>query len=100
MLYPRLFSALLLTHRLVFELLRTGMLTPARFEHPPQQPEAVYLNPEGRALVVERYHALLQSAAPLPSGERTTLRRVVQLQAYALARVVRGEQERYAGYTP
>ncbi|HEU4328567.1 MAG TPA: CRISPR-associated endonuclease Cas1 [Roseiflexaceae bacterium] len=90
----------LLTDRLVFELLRTGALTPARFERPPQQPEAVYLNPEGRALVVERYHALLQSAVPLPSGERTTLRRVVQLQAYAVARVVRGEQERYVGYTP
>lgn len=55
---------------------------------------------DGHALFVERYHALLQSAAPLPSGERTTLRRIVQLQAYTLARVVRGEQERYVGYTP
>jgi len=56
----------LLTDRLVFELLRSGALTPAQFERPPQQPDAVYLNAEGRALFVERYHALLQSAAPPP----------------------------------
>ena len=42
----------------------------------------------------------MQSSARLPSGEQTTLRRMVLLQAQALARVVRGEQERYVGYTP
>jgi CRISP-associated protein Cas1 len=90
----------LLVDRLVLELVRTQTITPTQFEHPPQRPEAVYLDATGRAVFVDRYEALLQSPATLPTGEQTTLRRVVLLQAYAVARVVRSEQERYVGYTP
>lgn len=90
----------LLVDRLVLELVTTPAITPAQFERPPQRPEAVYLDAAGRALFVARYQALLQSGATLPSGEQTTLRRMVLLQAQALARVVRGEQPRYVGYTP
>lgn len=90
----------LIVDRLVLELLQTGQITRKQFERPPQTPEAVYLDAAGRALVVERYEALMQRPARLPSGEQTPLRRVVQLQVQAVARVVRGEQERYVGYTP
>lgn len=89
----------LLIDRLVLELVTTGALTPAQFERPPQQPEAIYLNAAGRALFVQRYQALMLSPAPLPDGTQTTLRRVVLLQAYAVARVIRGEQAQYVGYT-
>ncbi|HWQ13975.1 MAG TPA: CRISPR-associated endonuclease Cas1 [Roseiflexaceae bacterium] len=90
----------LIVDRLVLELLRTNAITRAQFERPAQKPDAVYLDTAGRALFVDRYQALMLSPAPLPSGEQTTLRRVVLLQAQTVARVVRGEQERYTGYTP
>lgn len=90
----------LLVDRLVLELLRTNALGRERFARPPQRPEAVYLDQAGRSLVVDRYEALMQSKVRLPSGEQTLLRRVLLLQAQAAARVMRGEQERYIGYTP
>jgi CRISPR-associated protein Cas1 len=89
----------LLVDRLILELLGANALTRAQFERPPQRPEAVYLNQAGRKLVVDRYEALLQSKFKLPSGEQTTIRRVLLLQAQAVARVIRGEQERYVGVT-
>lgn len=36
----------------------------------------------------------------MPSQERTALRRVILLQAQAIARVIRGEQPHYLGFTP
>jgi len=90
----------LIVDRLVLELVQTGQITRSQFERPTQKPEAVYLNAAGRALVVDRYEALMQRLARLPTGEETPLRRIVLLQAQAVARVVRGEQERYVGYTP
>jgi CRISPR-associated protein Cas1 len=90
----------LLVDRLVLELLRTNAITRAQFERPPERPEAVYLDKAGRTLFIDRYEALLQSKVKLPSGEQTILRRVLLLQAQAVARVVRGEQARYRGFTP
>jgi CRISPR-associated protein Cas1 len=90
----------LIVDRLVLELLQTGQITRQHFERPQHQQEAVYLDARGRSLLIDRYEYIMQSPARLPSGEQTPLRRVVLLQAQALARVVRGEQERYVGYTP
>ena len=52
----------------------------------------------GRALMVDRYEALLQHRTRLPTGEYTTLRQVLLLQARAMARVMRGEQADYVGF--
>lgn len=90
----------LIVDRLVLDLVRTAQIQRAQFARPAQQPEAVYLDAAGRALLVDRYEALLQRPAQLPSGEQTPLRRVVLLQGQAVARVVRGEQAQYVGYTP
>jgi CRISPR-associated protein Cas1 len=90
----------LIVDRLVLDLVQKKQITPNQFEHPPQKPEAVYLDTTGRALFIDRYEALLQSLARMPTGEQTPLRRVLLLQAQAVARVVRGEQEQYVGYTP
>ena len=91
----------LLVDRLVLDLVRSNALAREQFERPPERPEAVYLGAAGRALFVERYEALLQSrvALPPPAAEQTTLRRVLLLQAQAAARVIRGEQALYVGYT-
>jgi len=89
----------LLVDRLVLDLLRTNAIERSHFERPPQRPEAVYLNAAGRALFIDRYQALLQGRIKLASGETTSMRRVLLLQAQALARVVRGEQARYIGFT-
>lgn len=90
----------LLVDRLVLEIVRTNALARDQFERPPQRPEAMYLGEAGRALVVERYETLLQNRVPLATGEQTTLRRVLLLQAQQAARVMRGEQEQYVGFTP
>jgi CRISPR-associated protein Cas1 len=86
--------------RLVIDLLRKNAIPRERFEHPEDRPDAVYLDQAGRALFVDRYELLLQSKVKLPSGEQTTIRHVLLLQAQALARVIRGEQERYVGFMP
>ncbi|MDZ4721235.1 MAG: CRISPR-associated endonuclease Cas1 [Roseiflexaceae bacterium] len=88
----------LLVDRLVLDVLRTGAITRERFERPPQRPDAVYLDQAGRALFVDRYEALMQSRVTLRGNEQTTLRRVLLLQAQAVARVIRGEQQRYVGF--
>lgn len=90
----------LLIDPLVLDLAQGGMLGPAQFERPAGRADAVYLNPEGRGLFVEQYEARLASQAALPSGERTTWRRVLLLQVQAVARIFRGEQDRYVGFTP
>lgn len=90
----------LIVDRIVLDLLRTNALTREQFERPPQRPEAVYLGEAGRTLMVDRYEALLQVKVRIATGEQTPLRRVLLLQAQAAARVMRGEQQRYEGYTP
>lgn len=90
----------LIIDRLVLELVQKRQIAQSHFEHPPQKPEAIYLSSDGRALFIERYEALLQRPARLPTGEQTPLRRVLLLQAQAAARVMRGEQAQYVGYTP
>ncbi|WP_129674322.1 CRISPR-associated endonuclease Cas1 [Candidatus Chloroploca sp. Khr17] len=90
----------LVVDRLVLELVGTGAMRRDQFERPAQRPDAVYLDATGRALLVERYETVMQAATRLPTGEQTPMRRMILLQAQAVARVVRGEQERYRGYTP
>lgn len=89
----------LLVDRLVLELIRSGALTRDHFERPQQRADAVYLGEAGRALLVERYEKLLAGRVPLATGEETTLRRVLLLQAQQAARVIRGEQEQYVGFS-
>jgi len=84
--------------RLVLDLLRANEIARARFERPAERPEAIYLDQAGRALFVDRYEALLESKVKLPGGEQTTMRRVLLLQAQAIARVMRGEQAQYVGF--
>jgi len=86
--------------RLVLELIRTNAIPRERFEHPADRPDAVYLNEAGRAQFVDRYQDLLQSRFRLAVGKHTTLRNIFLLQTQAMARVIRGEQERYVGYIP
>ena len=88
----------LVVDRLVLELLRKSAIPRERFERPAERPDAVYLGQDGRALFVDRYEALLESKVRLPGGEQTSLRRVMLLQAQAVARVIRGEQARYTGF--
>jgi len=89
----------LLVDRMVLELAQGGQIGREAFERPAERADAVYLTQAGRQRFIERYEALLNSAATLPDGQRTTWRRVLLLQAQALARVFRGEQERYSGFT-
>lgn len=90
----------LIVDRLVLELVQSNALPPARFSQPAERPGAVYLDAAGRALLVDRYEAAMQSRARLATGEQTTLRQIMLLQARAVARVMRGEQAEYAGYMP
>ena len=90
----------LVVDRLVGDLLKAGQVRRDQFERPAQQPDAMHLDAAGRALLVERYESVMQASTRLPSGEQTPMRRAVLLQAQAVARVVRGEQAQYVGYTP
>lgn len=90
----------ILVDRLVLELVLHQRITPQQFTHPPQHPDAVYLNAAGRALLVEAYERTIQQTATLPGGEQTTLRHVILLQVQQAARVIRGEQPHYTGFLP
>ena len=87
----------LIIDRLVIELVRTNAVERAQFERPPHRPDAVYLGQAGRALLIDRYEALMLQKVRLPDGTQTPLRRVVLLQAQQVARVIRSEQAVYAG---
>jgi len=87
--------------RLVLNLLGRGEITPAAFERPTAAPpEAVYLSETGRRQYIDAYERRMQAPVRLPTGEQTPMRWVVLLQVQAAARVIRGEQERYVGFTP
>lgn len=88
----------LIVDRLVLEIVRANLIDRAQFERPPNKPDAVYLGQAGRALLIDRYEALMGQKARLPDGSQTPLRRVVLLQAQQAARVIRGEQAEYAGF--
>lgn len=87
----------LVIDRLVLELLTTGALRRDQFERPAHRPDAVYLDATGRALLVERYEAAMSASTRLANGDQTPMRRVILLQAQAVARIVRGEQAEYVG---
>jgi CRISP-associated protein Cas1 len=90
----------LVVDRLVLAILDAGALRRDQIERPAHRPDAVYLDAAGRRLMVDRYEALMQTPTRLATGEQTPMRRAVLLQAQAVARVVRGEQASYVGYTP
>jgi CRISP-associated protein Cas1 len=90
----------LIIDRLVLDLVQTSAIGRERFGRPPDRTNAVYLDEAGRALFVERYEAALHARMRLSNGEQTMLRRILLLQTQAVARVFRGQQERYSGYTP
>lgn len=90
----------LLIDRLVLDLLARNLITREQFERPAGRNDAVYLNQDGRTLLVDRYETLLSSAVTTARGERTSWRRVLLLQAQAVARVFRGEQAAYSGFIP
>jgi CRISP-associated protein Cas1 len=89
----------LIVDRLVLEMVRTNTLDRRHFERPQARPEAIHLNGAGRTLFIDRYEALIQSKVRLPNGDQTPFRRVMLLQVQQIARIVRGEQERYVGFT-
>lgn len=86
--------------RMVWDLVNSGQIRRDQFERPTSRSDAVYLDATGRALLVKQYESVLQTPMRLPTGEQTPLRRIILLQAQAVARVVRGEQAQYVGYTP
>jgi CRISPR-associated protein Cas1 len=86
--------------RLVLDLIRRGSITRTDVERPMEPPDAVYLNETGRSRFIDAYERVMQGLVRLPTGEQTVLRRVVLLQAQAIARVMRAEQEQYIGFTP
>jgi len=89
----------LVVDRLVLALLQTGQVQHAQFEASPGHPDGVHLDAAGRALLIGHYETMMQNPTRLPSGEQTPLRRVIVLQAQAVARLIRGEQAIYVGYS-
>lgn len=90
----------LIVDRLVLDLVGSNTLSTNYFERPAERPDAVYLTKTGRTLFIDRYEGVMHTRVRLPNGDQTPLRRVCLLQVQAFARVVRGEQERYVGFTP
>lgn len=89
----------LIVDTMVVELLGDGQLNQTHFERPVERPQAIHLNEAGRAIYIERYETVMLQLVRVAPNEQTTRRRVLRLQAQALARVIRGEQERYTAYT-
>lgn len=87
----------LIVDRMVLDIVRTGAVQREHFYRPQERQEAVYLNDAGRAIFVQRYETLLQTNVRLLDGKQTSMRRAILLQAQAVARVMRGEQERHIG---
>lgn len=90
----------LIVDQLVLDLVRSQAILRTQFTRPAHNQQACYLDASGRTLVIDRYEQLLQQPVRLATGEQTPMRRVVLLQVQAAARVMRGEQERYVGFTP
>ena len=90
----------LVIDRLVLALIDQQQITRERFEHPSWRQEAVYLDEAGRRTMIAAYEQLMQQPVVLPTGEQTAMRRVLLVQAQAVARVIRGDQESYRGFTP
>ncbi len=90
----------LVIDRIVLAMLEEGPLHQDQFTPSTRHSGGVDLDSAVRALLIDRYETAMQTPTRLPTGEQTALRRVVLLQVHALARVIRGEQEAYTGYTP
>jgi CRISPR-associated protein Cas1 len=89
----------LVIDRIVLDMIEDGALRREQFLTSTSHSGGVDLEPALRALLIERYETAMQTPTLLPTGEQTALRRVVLLQAQALARVIRGEQASFVGYT-
>lgn len=86
-----------LVDRLVLDLLTSGVMVRTHFERPAQRPDAVYLSADGRAILVDRYEKLLSTPVSVPGVGKTPWRQAIQLQAQAVARLIRGDAEVYPG---
>lgn len=84
--------------RLMLDLVRTGVLTPAEFTFTGQEERPVEL---GKALlpkVIEAYEKRMAGTLlHRPSSQENTLRRCLELQARLFARVALGERREYEG---
>lgn len=88
----------LVVDRLVLSLITTGTITRSQFVRTQsEQPNAIYLTPDARKLVVSRYEALMKVPFRLADGTQTAMRRVILLQTQMVARMIRGEQAAYEG---
>ncbi|ABY36570.1 MAG TPA: CRISPR-associated endonuclease Cas1 [Chloroflexus aurantiacus] len=88
----------LVVDRLVLSLITTGTITRSQFVRTQsEQPNAIYLTPDARKLVVSRYEALMKAPFRLSDGTQTAMRRVILLQTQMVARMIRGEQAAYEG---
>ncbi|MBU6336077.1 MAG: CRISPR-associated endonuclease Cas1 [Chloroflexi bacterium] len=87
-----------LVDQLILSLVRDGALRPTMHVRPADRPHAVLLDDAGRAMLIDRYEALMRQTTRLASGEQTNWRRVLTLQAWAFARMVRGDDARYRGH--
>lgn len=89
----------LVIDRIVLGMIADGALRREQFQPSPRHSGGIDLDPALRALLIERYETVMQTPTLLPTGEQTALRRVILIQAQALARVIRGEQASFVGYT-
>lgn len=89
----------LVIDRIVLELVANGQVRREQFTPAARRPGAIDLDPAARALLIDRYESAMQTPITMPTGEQTPLRRVLLLQARAVARLVRGEQDVFVGDT-
>ena len=91
----------LIVDRLVLRLLDGRVFKPEDFGPAPERPGGIYLNAEGRTRYLTAYERLMGERVAYPysvptPGVAETWRRCVFLQTQQMARVITGEQGRYA----
>ena len=82
--------------RTVLELLDANAIRPDQFTAVPDKPGAIYATDSARHAMIAAYEARMNSPMRYrPTGTQETLRRVILLQTYHLARVLTGEDAQY-----
>jgi CRISPR-associated protein Cas1 len=86
----------ILVDALVLRLIDQGKLTPRDFLSTGRSERPVELRPEACERLIAAYEQRIHTRIHYPfTGEKTTYRRCLELQARQLARVLLGQQERY-----
>lgn len=84
----------LLVDRLVARLINRGQMTVAHFV--PREPDGIYLNEEGRQLLLPAFHAVMTDPFnDRSSATRVNMRQLLQRQAQRLKKALQGEEEPY-----